>query len=46
MKKFKLDLYKDFQKYFYLLDVLIKNESKNKDLFLEDMEKAFWFEEQ
>ena len=46
MKKFKLDLYKDFQQYFYLLYVLIKNESKNKDLFLEGMEKAFSFEEQ
>lgn len=38
MKKIKLDLYKDFQQYFYLLDVLIKNVSANKDLFLEDID--------
>lgn len=38
MKKFKLDLYKDFQQYFYLLDVLIKNGAANKDLFLEDID--------
>lgn len=38
MRKFKLDLYKDFQQYFNLLDVLIKNESSNKELFLEDID--------
>ena len=38
MRKFKLDLYKDFQQYFNLLDVLIKNNAQNKDLFLEDID--------
>lgn len=37
MKKFKLNVYKDFKQYFNLLDVLIKTESSNKELFLEEI---------
>lgn len=38
MKKFNLDIYKDYQQYFNLLDVLIKEKSSNKELFLEDLD--------
>lgn len=37
MKKFNLNIYKDFQIYFNLLDVLIKNVSSNKELYLENI---------
>lgn len=38
MKKITLQSYKDFKQYFSLLDVLIKDTSSNKDLFLEDID--------
>lgn len=37
MKKFDLSCYKDFQIYFNLFDVLIKNEAKNIETFLESV---------
>lgn len=37
MRKFKLNDYKYFKQYFNLLDVLIKTESSNKELFLEEI---------
>ncbi len=36
MKKFKINGYKDYKQYFLLLDVLIKSESSNIELFLEE----------
>ena len=37
MRKFKLNCYKEFKEYFDFLDVLIKTESSNKELFLENL---------
>jgi len=38
MKKFDLNIYKDFKQYFNILDVLIKLEFSNKELFLEEVD--------
>lgn len=37
MKKFNLNIYKDYQIYFNLLGVLIKNVSSNRKQYLEDI---------
>ena len=37
MKRFNLELYKDFKIYFNLLDILIKNVSSNIELYLENI---------